>query len=66
MIKILEFIFDDILFNDFLFWFVWLPLIFAISIIVVYKRDNEKFLRPLLTFLAAYYTVRTIFYIFIL
>ena len=62
MMEILEFIFDDILFNNFLFWFVWLPLIYSISIIVVFKKDNKKFIRPLLIFLAAYYTARTIFY----
>jgi len=58
MIKILE-----IIFNNFLFWFVWLPVIFSISIVVVYKKESKDFIKPLLIFLGAYYTARTIFYI---
>jgi len=53
----------DIFLNDFIFWFLWLPLIFSISIIVVYKKENEKFTKALLIFLASYYIARSIIYI---
>lgn len=55
MINILDF-----LLNNLLFWYVWLPLVISISIIVTFKNSDKSFIKPLVLFLVSYYIARTI------
>lgn len=54
----------DIVFNNFVVWYLILPGIFTIGFIKVCKEDDKPYLRPLLKFLAIYYVARTIVIIF--
>ena len=50
----------DIVFNDFVFFYLILPFILAYGLIRSYKKDNQPYLKPVMSILAIYYVLRTI------
>ncbi len=61
----MEFIigFFDFIFNDFIFYYFMLPLIFGVTIILVYQKENKSFIKPLIVFSISYYIARTMFWL---